>query len=130
MRRFLLVSVSIILAALTIMVACTTLISPPEGGGFEGVVEVKSDTLLPAENPFPEILILDEDRPEENCRRMIHAIKETTRVGFARPDGLARRASPEDIEVGARVRAWADGGCTFGCPGVCISAWILILDEN
>lgn len=108
--------------------ACTRLISPPERSGVKGSVIVKSDTLLPAEFPC-EILVLEDDKPEGESRTIIYALKATTKVGFARSDGLARKASIEDIEVGSRVRAWSDGACNFGRPMVCGAAWILILDD-
>lgn len=115
-------------AAVLWVAACANLFDVPDTPGVEGMVRVKSDTLFHAEDPDRIAAILVREDGEE-CGT-IYGIRATTRIGFARSDGLGEPASLDDVEVGARVRVWANTVCQLSCPGVCGAGWLLILDRD
>lgn len=128
MRRTWHASLALAAAAALVVGACTNLFDLPDTPGAEGVVRVKSDTLLRGEDPQLVTAILVREDGEE-CG-WIYAVETTTRIGFARSDGLAEEASIDDVEVGARVRVWSDTVCQLSCPGVCGAGWLVILDRD
>ena len=123
--RMLATAATCALVCLVLAAGCTSPVDlgPPTIEGL--IIEVRSD------NPLAPLEILVAESPPDPCPGVWFGVDSRTEIRITNATGVSGStflADSDELRVGVRVRAWADGDMLLTCPAVARAERVIVLE--